>query len=70
MKQFLQTIGRISEKTGKGVSYLVIFLTAEAKKIYRQRAEAAEFPNAWIKDKIGLRQFRLRGLAKVTLEAM
>jgi hypothetical protein len=30
----------------------------------------AEFPNAWIKDKIGLRQFRLRGLVKVTLEAV
>jgi transposase len=44
--------------------------TAEAKEIYKQRSEVAEFPNAWIKDKIGLRQFRLRGLAKVTLEAM
>ncbi len=28
MKKFLKTIDRISEKTGKGVSYLVIFLTA------------------------------------------
>jgi aryl-alcohol dehydrogenase-like predicted oxidoreductase len=46
------------------------FETAEAKEIYKQRAEVAEFPNAWIKDKIGLRQFRLRGLVKVTLESM
>ena len=44
--------------------------TAEAQQIYKQRAGVAEFPNAWIKDKIGLRQFRLRGLAKVTLEAL
>jgi len=44
--------------------------TAEAKEIYKQRAEVAEFPHAWIKDKMGLRQFRLRGLAKVTLEAL
>jgi hypothetical protein len=44
--------------------------TAEAKEIYKQRSEVAEFSNAWIKDKIGLPQFRLRGLAKVTLEAM
>jgi transposase len=44
--------------------------TAEAKQIYKQRAEVAEFPHAWIKDKFGLRQFRLRGLAKVTMEAL
>lgn len=44
--------------------------TEEAKEIYKQRAGVAEFPHAWIKDKIGLRQFRLRGLAKVTLEAL
>lgn len=42
--------------------------TEEAKQIYRQRGAVAEFPNAWIKAKIGLRQFRLRGLAKVTME--
>jgi len=44
--------------------------TLEAQQIYKQRAGVAEFPNAWIKDKIGLRQFRLRGLAKVTLESL
>jgi len=44
--------------------------TEEAKKIYRQRSEVAEFPNAWIKEKLGLRQFRLRGLAKVGMEAL
>lgn len=43
--------------------------TEEAKQIYRQRGPAAEFPNAWIKAKMGLRQFRLRGLLKVTMEA-
>jgi len=41
-----------------------------AKAIYRQRGAVAEFPNAWIKDKIGLRQFRLRGLVKVGMEAL
>lgn len=44
--------------------------TEEAKQIYRQRAPVAEFSNAWLKSKIGLRQFRLRGLCKVTCEAM
>jgi transposase len=44
--------------------------TQEAKSIYRQRGAVAEFPNAWIKDKLGLRQFRLRGLVKVGLELL
>jgi transposase len=44
--------------------------TAAAQTIYKQRAGVAEFPNAWIKAKIGLRQFRLRGRAKVGLEAL
>ncbi len=43
--------------------------TEEAKQIYRQRSEVAEFPNLWLKTKIGLKQFYLRGLAKVTDEA-
>ena len=44
--------------------------TPEAKAIYRQRGGVAEFPNAWIKTKIGLRQFRLRGRLKVLMESM
>lgn len=43
--------------------------TEEAQKIYRQRPGVAETPHAWIKDKFGIRQFRLRGLAKVRVEA-
>jgi transposase len=43
--------------------------TAEAKGVYKKRGPAAEFPSCWIKEKIGLRKFRLRGLAKVTIEA-
>lgn len=42
--------------------------TKKSKKIYKTRAENAEFPNAWIKDKFKLRQFRLRGLDKVNIE--
>ncbi len=44
--------------------------TEEAKQIYRQRGAVAEFPNAWIKEKIGLRQFRLQGLIKVGMEVL
>jgi transposase len=44
--------------------------TAAAQAIYRLRAAVAEFPHAWLKAKIGLRQFRLRGLKKVRCEAL
>jgi hypothetical protein len=30
----------------------------------------AEFPNAWLKEKLGLRRFRLRGMAKVAVESL
>jgi transposase len=42
----------------------------EAKKIYKQRGAVAEFPNCWIKEKFGLRKFRMRGLRKATTEAL
>jgi transposase len=44
--------------------------TAEAQEIYKQRKQTAEFPIAWLKEKIGLRRFRLRGLNKVELEVL
>jgi transposase len=44
--------------------------TEEAKRVFKRRSEVAEFPNLWIKEKLGLRRFRLRGLAKVGMEAV
>jgi transposase len=44
--------------------------TAAAQAVYRLRGAVAEFPNAWIKAKIGLRQFRVRGLRKVRCELL
>jgi transposase len=44
--------------------------TEEAKTIYGQRAQVAETPNLWIKAKFGLRQFCVRGLRKVGMEAL
>jgi transposase len=44
--------------------------TPEAKAIYRQRSQVAEFPNAWIKAKYCMRQFRLRGLRKAAMELL
>jgi transposase len=59
-----------SEATPEMIAFQAKMETSEAQAIYKQRAGVAEFPNAWIKDKMGLRQFRLRGLAKVTLESL
>jgi transposase len=42
----------------------------EGRAIYRTRSQVAEFPNLWLKAKHGLRQFRLRGVAKVRLESL
>jgi transposase len=43
--------------------------TDEAKQIYKQRSQIAEFPHAWIKQRCGLRQFRCRGRWKASMEA-
>ena len=59
-----------SEATAEMAAFQAKMETPEAQAIYKQRAGVAEFPNAWIKDKIGLRQFRLHGLVKATLEAV
>ena len=42
----------------------------EYRATYRKRGEVAEFPNAWIKDKLGVRKFRVRGLAKAGSELL
>src|SRR5437867_1780423 len=44
--------------------------TEAAREIYRQRAEIAETPNLWLKAKFRLRQFCVRGLRKVGMEAL
>ena len=44
--------------------------TDEAKRIYRQRGGVAEFTNAWLKTKNGLRTFSVRGWHKVGMETL
>jgi transposase len=44
--------------------------TEAAQALYHRRSEVAEFPNLWIKEKIGLRKFCLRGLAKANIETL
>ncbi|MGH9880124.1 MAG: transposase, partial [Pyrinomonadaceae bacterium] len=45
-------------------------LTAAAQEIYKQRGPIAEFPIAWIKEKLKLRRFHVRGLLKAELETL
>jgi transposase len=59
-----------TENDPRVVAFLKKMETPQAKEIYRQRGEVAEFPNAWIKEKFGLRQFRLRGLVKAGIETL
>ncbi|SFJ41426.1 transposase [Aerobium aerolatum] len=42
----------------------------ETKALIRERGRVAEFVNAWLKDKLGLRRFRVRGLEKAGTEAL
>lgn len=44
--------------------------TPEAKELYRARAGLAELPNAMFKGRLGLGQFLVRGLTKVTCVAL
>lgn len=44
--------------------------TEDYRHSYRKRSEVAEFPNAWLKEKLGIRRFRLRGIAKVAMESL
>ena len=59
-----------SENSQTVTAFLTKMQTPEAQQIYRQRPQVAEFVNAWIKEKLGLRQFRLRGLVKVQTECL
>jgi transposase len=58
------------EKTAQLAAFEAKMQSEQAQQIYKERAGVAEFPNAWIKEKFGLRQFRLRGLIKVGLEVL
>ena len=59
-----------TEETAAMLAFRAKMATEEAQARYRRRAQIAEFPHAWIKAKIGLRQFHVRGLTKVKAELM
>ena len=69
-----------NEKRGRSVarpeeSTIVIafrkkMASEEAQAQYRRRGRVVEFCHAWIKSKLGLRQFHVRGLLKVQMEML
>src|SRR5438093_1307389 len=80
MEQVKETMGQYPEK-GRLVSIRMTenaevaafrekMKSETARRIYQQRGAVAEFPNAWIKEKLAIRKFRLRGMAKATTEAL
>ena len=66
-----EEVGRIQ---GKQLAAFItegnILATPEAQQQYRRRSRVIEFCHAWIKSKLGLRQFHLHGLAKVQTEML
>lgn len=54
-----------SENVPEGARDIAQMRTEAAQALYRVRAPGAEFTNAWLKAKLGLRQFGVRSLKKV-----
>lgn len=63
-----RSITRIEEPAAT-TAFKAKMQTQEARQIYHQRSQIAEFPHAWIKERCGLRQFRCRGKRKASMEA-
>lgn len=59
-----------SENVPAVAAYVAKMRTEAARAVYRRRAPVAEFTNAWLKAKLGLRQFGVRGLKKVRCEVL
>ena len=59
-----------SENVPSVAAYVAKMQTAAARAAYRLRAPVAEFSNLWLKAKLGLRQFSVRGLQKARCEVL
>jgi transposase len=59
-----------SENVPRVAAYVAKMQSEAARAAYRLRAPVAEFTNAWLKAKLGLRQFCVRGLQKARCEVL
>ncbi len=66
--EWRRSITRLEESSAT-IAFKQKMATQEAKQIYAQRSQIAEFPHAWIKERCRLRQFRCRGRMKAAMEA-
>jgi hypothetical protein len=57
------------EESAATTAFKIKMKTEQARAIYSQRSQIAEFPHAWIKERCGLRQFRCRRRVKASMEA-
>jgi len=58
------------EETATVLAFREKMAGEQAQAQYRRRGRVVEFCHAWIKSKLGLRQFHVRGLAKVQSEML
>ena len=58
------------EETATVLAFREKMASEKAQAQYRRRARVVEFCHAWIKSKLGLRQFHVRGLVKVQTELL
>jgi transposase len=58
------------EETATVIAFREKMASEQAQAQYRRRGRVVEFCHAWIKSKLGLRQFHVRGLAKVQSEML
>jgi len=59
-----------SENVPAVAAYVAKMQTEAARAAYRRRGPVAEFSNLWLKAKLGLRQFCVRGLKKARCEVL
>ena len=59
-----------SENVPGVAAYVAKMQTAAARAAYGRRGPVAEFSNLWLKAKLGLRQFCVRGLKKARCEVL
>jgi transposase len=65
-----RSVTRLRQEQAEVAAFREKMASAAAQQAYRRRSEVAEFPNLWIKEKMGIRKFRLRGMGKATIEAL
>jgi hypothetical protein len=58
------------EESAAVLAFHLQMASEEAQAQYRRRGRVVEFCHAWIKSKLGLRQFHVRGLIKVQMEML